>query len=140
MVTIERLACYAESGDFSALDKIVQAGSPIQVDGFLYPNGLGSWVLSSESGLKTCCIGKGSKIATQIVLEGEFSGAATDRVVRVQGRLVVQPKYDEQNNLIRLYSLKNAILEKQSRVPYLGILFGFSSIGLAGILFRRIRS
>ncbi len=62
-------------------------GSEIEIRGFLYQTPSGSWILSSEAGLKTCCQGHPEKKGSQLTLVGNFSEAPTNKRILVVGKI-----------------------------------------------------
>lgn len=62
-------------------------GATIELKGFLFPTSDGGWILSSEPGLKSCCVGSIHKQASQITLLGDFSGCSRHKPTEVRGIL-----------------------------------------------------
>jgi hypothetical protein len=60
-------------------------GESLSLKGFLYQTAEGSWILSANPHLKSCCIGCSEKQHSQIYLSDEYSSFNKNRPLYVQG-------------------------------------------------------
>lgn len=100
-------------------------GRDIKVRGFLYHSLDKRWILASEPGLKTCCVGSSRKVWQQILVDGEFDNVALGTVVEMKGNLQVDPKWDEKKDLKQVYRLEGAHIVSE---PDKNLLFIMSMI------------
>jgi hypothetical protein len=67
--------------------KRAREGDVLTLKGFLYRLPSGEWILSSEPGLKSCCLGHPSKLRSQVFLTGDFSPYTSNTLLNVQGTM-----------------------------------------------------
>lgn len=105
----------------------------IRMRGFLYLNKDGQWVLSSESNLRTCCVGSAKKISQQVVLKDLEILEAPTKVVTVEGHFAIMPLWDQQGTLTQLYVLQKTHL-LHDEFPYTSIALAGVGVGAAAFL------
>lgn len=107
----------------------------VEMRGFLFKSPSNEWILSSEPQLKSCCIGRSDKILKQIFLEGmgEIENSSL-KVVHLQGYFKVNPKWDEQGNLIQLYSIEKVIFIKEKEIDRVQWILFAMLIGISFLL------
>lgn len=71
----------AQTVAFSELDNPSLEGKEVNMVGFLIADEHGEWFLAKQPNIKSCCMGKHTKIR----LLGEFSSDLMNQVIRVQG-------------------------------------------------------
>jgi|GEM_PF-2006720 hypothetical protein len=69
-------------------------GAYIELKGFLFQSPDHSWILSSEPGLKSCCMGALHKKDSQVSLDKDFSDLSSYKPLQMGGNLYcVEGKY-----------------------------------------------
>jgi len=140
-LTFQHLQEMADDSDFAEARKEENFHQQeVCLKGFLFKSEKGSWILSSEPNLKTCCIGSVKKVWSQVFLEGHFQDSLVNKAITVRGLFLIDPKRDRDGNLVQMYRLKNAeIDEKEPKtIPWASL--GFIAIGLlVGGLFLKKR-
>jgi hypothetical protein len=101
----------------------------VTIRGFLYLKEDGNWILAAEPNLKTCCLGSTQKAKSQIILDSNFEGFSSNKVVLIQGNLTVEKG---------LFHLQNSkVLEDNEKSPFI-LLGGLSLIlGCIGLMLNR---
>ncbi len=79
----------------------------VTVRGFLYQTSSGNWVLASDPGLKSCCIGAQNRVERQIFIEGNVGSPTPGRVYTLEGQFLIKPVKDSTGQLQQLYHLRN---------------------------------
>jgi len=98
------------------------------VRGFLYQTQEGSWIVSQEPNLKTCCVGAAHKADSQIEVEGTFPESAINKAVTLKGDWVVQGES---------YRLVGAEIVAEEKSSWL--FLGLCAIGIIAIPFLKRR-
>ena len=110
------------------------AHDQVTIRGFLYRSQDGKWILAQEPALKSCCIGSKKNVMEQVYINGFEPEITSKNVSEVQGKLIVDPQYDQDGILIQYYTLENGkILESDSISPLL--MGGFLMAAVFVILF-----
>jgi hypothetical protein len=103
----------------------------VTLRGFLYKTTNGSWVLSQEPNLKSCCVGAQSKVMKQIYLFGELPDVASSAVAEVTGRFKVEPHYSDKGTLTQYYTLEDVVIQHHE-ADY--TILGWVGAGLVALL------
>lgn len=126
---------------FGGLEQKEYSGEEVQVRGFYYETAEGRHVLASQPNLRSCCVGSRKKVSEQIALIGDLPAIPLKRAVTLQGNFSADPTYNEDDELIGLYYLKNIKLiddiddtKVYSLVAFFVIVF-FMIVGVA--VYRR---
>jgi hypothetical protein len=101
----------------------------VEVSGFLYNFQPGLYILSSESNLKSCCVGSDLKTSNQIFCHFEDQEFQSKGLVRVCGYL--ERKDDR-------FILKNSSIKKNKRFPIKSVLIAF--LGIILLVYVRKKS
>jgi hypothetical protein len=92
----------------------------VQIRGFLYRTPQGNLILAAQPDLKSCCVGTGSKVKQQVIVQGAIDPIIQQSVVNLQGIFKIDPLYDSDGQLKQFYSLYEAIIlpKKALRFPW----------------------
>lgn len=101
----------------------------VEVSGFLYKYQLGTYILSSEPNLKSCCVGVNAKASSQIFCQFEEEEIEATGLIKVFGRLE-----KEGERLI----LKNCSIKKNKTFPIKSLSIAF--LGIVLLFYVRKRS
>jgi hypothetical protein len=111
-------------------------GQNVLIRGFLYCSETGTWVLSPEPNLKSCCAGSVDKVFRQIFVEGVSENPSNNRAVTLCGTFAINPLHNDSGELIQLYSLQNAVVVKKEAFSFLKI--GAMTLGVLAIGFGTV--
>lgn len=119
-ISFDLLEKHASSGFSRKYD-----GKEVKIRGFGYQAEDGRYVLASQPNLKSCCVGASRKIHQQIILKGSIPDIPRNKAVTVLGSFATDPTYNEEDELIGLYYLKNIRLlnEMDEGVVYSLLIF-----------------
>jgi len=84
-------------------------GEEITLRGFLYQSEQGEMVLAPEPNLRSCCIGQGKKLASQVILKGFPTQEVSSLPVEIKGLFHIKEGR---------YCLDQGELLKSSRTPF----------------------
>lgn len=122
--------------DFEELLNLHHRQESVEIRGFAYQASDGSWILSPDPQLKSCCIGSKAKAKQQILLSGDFSTPPKARALVVEGTLQIDPTRE-----IGYYSLHNArIIANEGAFPWRtsGLFIGLCAIvGICAFFFKK---
>ena len=110
----------------------------VTIRGFIYQSADQRWILASEPNLKTCCVGSMHKIWQQIIVEGEFESFPSNQVVKLAGKLQVDPVWDNKQSLKQVFRLENAQIVQEYH-HYNWLLLSGLAIGLLALAFFALR-
>lgn len=102
----------------------------VMIRGFLYKNADGLFILSSEPHLKSCCVGSTEKISQQIFLPNGTEIINSDNAVSVVGQFYVNPEWDENGKLIKLFQINEAQITNENPLPITTIILSVLMCGL----------
>lgn len=83
-------------------------GKIVRARGFWHPLSSNEGVLSNELDLKSCCIRAPAKIAQQIFVKNAPFTLTPKRAITLEGRFNIEPRYDENGQIVQLYVLEEA--------------------------------
>lgn len=111
----------------------------VQIRGFLYQAPDQQWMIASEPNLKSCCIGSSNKIAHQILLSGNIPTLDFSHAVTIQGRFLIEPVWDSNGVLTKLYSIHDAKIISDSSWPIKSMALTGTGLGSLIYLWILIR-
>jgi len=116
----------------------------VAVRGFLHYTADGDWLLASQASLKSCCIGDHDLATFCAVLDRPLEKSLVSQVVEVTGRLVVDPQWERDGSLSRLYRIEGAQMidlpTKRSVLFPVVALVGIATCVAGGILYWNRRA
>lgn len=107
IVTFEMLSNHSLNPSFYELED-----KEISIKGFYYESNRGESYLASQPNLKSCCVGSIDKLDRQVLLEKHFI-LPKSKAVTLRGVLKTSPTYNEQGDLLSIYSLKNPVIVQE---------------------------
>jgi hypothetical protein len=96
------------------------------VSGFLYKSEQNNYILSSETNLKSCCIGSLNKKNSQILCKGSLEDALGKGLVRLEGTL------DKEEECL---TLKDCRVHKKRNFPLRSFLI--ASLAIALLIYKK---
>jgi hypothetical protein len=97
----------------------------VQVRGFWYPISSDQGILSAHSGLKSCCLKTPDKLHQQLLVKGQLLSLPAQRVITLEGIFKIEPRYDQEGQLVQFYILDQAREVQQATSYALLLILGF---------------
>lgn len=97
----------------------------IQVRGFWYPISSDQGILSAHSGLKSCCFKAPDKLHQQLLVKGQLLSLPAQRVITLEGIFKIEPRYNQEGQLVQFYILDQAREVQQATSYALLLILGF---------------
>lgn len=119
---------YSEKDHFNLL---FLQDQKIEIRGFWYPLSHEEGILSSQPGLKSCCLKAPAKIEEQILVKGTIAFLSAQRAITLEGIFKIEPRYNAEGELIQLFVLEQAReISHPSSLP-----IGIMILGILVLLF-----
>jgi len=99
-------------------------GRQVAIKGFLYKQSEDHWILASEPGLKSCCVGSKNKINTQIVISGNLPKQSLSSAVIVEGDLSINPNRVD----VGRYEMSRVRIIENNEFPTVALLVGLAVV------------
>lgn len=114
-------------------------GKDVILRGYLFVSSEGTWVLSGDPHLRSCCVAKPQKLGSQIIIRERLNERKrVHQLVTLQGTFGIQDKQDDKGEPLRLYTLKN-VRVVETTFPFKTTIIGILLMVLMGMFFYAIR-
>src|SRR5436190_1878066 len=72
---------------------LAEQGKVIRIRGFWHPLSFGEGILTSQTGIKSCCLKNSANIHQQVVVKGDVASFVEGRAITVEGIFKIDPIY-----------------------------------------------